>query len=262
MKPSNPNFWTNLNGQLALRNLEKEEAVYRNNIFPAMRAGIIDEAIMIYYEIYDCHSGGYIDDSLYQHGDCKIYKDDIVLDIGANIGIFARFASDKGAKKVYAFEPVQENFKLLALNRPDNCEAHRIAVTNKDNDSISIAYKPNAPGGSSIFKYDDGILQNVMTMTITTLIKSKLIQQPDFIKMDIEGAETLAFKGIADEILQKTRCIAMEVHNDVIGDTGIDYIYSRLTKLGFTSFTLHNPDNNNIVWFTNKNINKKLHNTL
>jgi len=254
MKPSNPNFWTNVKGQITLRNLEIEEKVYRHNIFRSWFNRIIDEAIVIYYEIYDCHSGNYIDDSLYQREGCYIKKDDIVLDLGANIGIFSRFASDKGAKKVYSFEPVQENFKLLSLNIPDNCEAHKLAISNEDNKTVSIAYKPDCPGGSSIHKHDDGILQKCMTMTITTLIKNKLIQQPDFIKMDIEGAETLAFKGITDEILQKTRCIAMEVHNDVIGDEGVDYIYSRLTKLGFTSFTLHNPDKNNIVWFTNKNI--------
>tara|TARA_R110002074_G_scaffold396066_1_gene585002 strand:- start:344 stop:1111 length:768 start_codon:yes stop_codon:yes gene_type:complete len=255
MKPSNPNFWTSIDGRLSLRNLETEESVYRNNIFPAWKKNIIDEAIVIYYEIYDCHSSTYIDDSLYQKDDCYIKQGDIVLDLGANIGIFSRFASDKGAEKVYSFEPIQENFKLLALNMPDNCEAHKLAISNEDNKTVSIAYKPDCPGGSSMLKYDDGVLQKCMTMTVSTLIKNKLIQQPDFIKMDIEGAETLAFKGITDTVLKKTRCIAMEMHNDVIGDEGVEYIYSRLTKLGFTSFTLYNPDNNNIVWFTNKNIN-------
>jgi len=254
MKPINPNFWTDVNGQLSLRNLEKEESVYRNNMFPSWRAGEIDEPLLIYYEVYDCHSSVYIDDSLYQRGDCFLKEGDVVLDLGANIGIFSRFASDKGAKKIYAFEPVQENFKLLALNRPENCEAHRIAVSNKNNEAVKISYKPNCPGGSSILKYDDGILQTCMTMKISTMIKNNLIEQPDFIKMDIEGAEVMAFEGITDAILKKVRCIAMEMHNDVIGEDGVSYIYERLKKLGFKSFTLTNPDQNNIVWFRNTNI--------
>jgi len=86
------------------------------------------------------------------------------------------------------------------------------------------------------------------------MIKNNLIEQPDFIKMDIEGAEVMAFEGITDAILKKVRCIAMEMHNDVIGKDGVSYIYERLKKLGFKSFTLTNPDNNNIVWFTNTNI--------
>jgi len=254
MKPSNPNFWTDLNGQLALRNLESEEAVYRHNIFPSWKSGKIDEPILIYYEVYDCHSSVYIDDSLYQRGDCFIKEGDVVLDLGANIGIFSRFASDKGAKKVYSFEPVQENFKLLALNRPDNCEAHRIAVSNKNNQAVQISYKPDCPGGSSMLKHDDGILQTCMTMKISTMVKNGLIEQPDFIKMDIESAEVLAFEGISDAILKKVRCIAMEMHEEFISKEDSNKIYNRLHNLGFESFTLNNPDNNNIVWFTNNKL--------
>ena len=254
MKPNNPNFWTDINGQLVLRNLEREESIYRNNIFPAWSKNQIDEAILIYYEVYDCHGGGYIDDSLYQFNECFIKEGDVVLDLGANIGIFTRFASDKGAKKVYSFEPVQENFRLLSLNRPDNCEAHRIAISNKDNDAVQISYKPNCPGGSSIIKYEDGILQTCMTMTVDTLINNGVIEQPDFIKMDIEGAEVLAFDGISDDVLRKIRCITMEMHEDVIGKEDSDKIYDRLRSLGFKPFTLYNPDNNNIVWFTNNNL--------
>lgn len=254
MKPSNPNFWTNVNGQLNLRNLEQEERVYRHNIFPSWIEREIDEPIFIYYEVYDCHSSVYIDDSLYQRGDCFIKEGDVVLDLGANIGIFSRFASDKGAKKVYSFEPVQENFKLLALNRPDNCEAHRIAVSNENNAAVKISYKSNCPGGSSILKYDDGILQTCMTMKVSTMITNGLIEQPDFIKMDIEGAEVMAFQGITDSHLNKVRCIAMEIHVNTIGDEGVEYIYSRMETLGFNHFTLLNPDQNNIVWFTNTQI--------
>ena len=254
MKPSNPNFWTDLNGQLVLRNLEKEEAVYRNNIFPAWSKNQIDEPIVIYYEVYDCHGGGYIDDSLYQLGNCIIKEGDVVLDLGANIGIFSRFASDKGAKKVYSFEPIQENFKLLSLNRPSNCEAHRIAVSNKDNEAVNIAYKPECPGGSSMIKYDNGVIQTCMSMRVETLVNNGVIEQPDFIKMDIEGAEVLAFEGISDDILIKTRCIAMEMHEEAISKEDSNKIYNRLRGLGFNDFTLKNPDNNNIVWFTNKNL--------
>lgn len=258
MQPSDPNFWTDVNGQLILRNLQEEETAYRHDVFPSYQAGFIDEPILIYYEIYDCHGADYIDDSLYQQKDCFIKEGDVVLDLGANIGIFSRFASDKGAKKVYSFEPVQENFKLLALNRPANCEAHRIAISNKDNETVQIAYKPNCPGGSSIVLYEDGILQNCMTMTVSTMIKIGLIEQPDFIKMDIEGAEVLAFKGITDDILSNVRCIAMEMHNDAIGQEGIDYIYNRMNDLNFTAFTLWNPDNCNIVWFTNTKLEQEL----
>ena len=254
MKPSNPNFWTRVDGRLALRNLEREEHAFRHNIFQSWQRGEIDEPILIYYEVYDLHQSpaNNLNNSLYERGACWIKTDDVVLDLGANIGIFSRFASDRGARKVYSFEPIQENFELLMLNRPNNCEAHRIAVSNKDNQSISMAYDKNTPGGSS-FVAKSGPEQTVMTMTINTLVENGVIESPDFIKMDIEGAEVVAFEGIRDTILRNTRCIAMEMHANVLPEADVQGIYDRLISLGFKSYTLTNPDKCNIVWFTNTN---------
>lgn len=254
MKPINPYFWTRLGGELVYRDLETEEAKWNHDIFGSWHLGKIDEAIVIYYEIYDCVNGGYTDDSIYQKGDVVIKPGDRVLDIGANIGIFARFAADRGASKIYSFEPVQENFQLLSLNRPEQCEAHRLAISNTDNQSINIAYKADAPGGSSIFKHDNGVLQNVMSMSLDTLINNGIIEGVDFMKMDIEGAEVHAFRGISDANLSKIRCIAMEMHLNVIGDDGAKEIYDRLHGLGFTSFTIFNPAGDNICFFANQKL--------
>lgn len=254
MKPINPHFWTKLNGELAYRNLEAEEAKWNHDIFNSWHLGKIDEAIVIYYEIYDCVNGGYTDDSIYQKGDVIIKPGDRVLDVGANIGIFARFAADKGASKIYSFEPVQENFQLLSLNRPEQCEAHRLAISDADNQSINIAYTANAPGGSSIFQHNDGVLQNVMSMSLDTLINNGIVEGVDFMKMDIEGAEVHAFRGISDANLSKIRCIAMEMHLNVIGEDGSKEIYDRLHGLGFTSFTIFNPAGDNICFFANQKL--------
>lgn len=250
MKPSNPNFWTRVAGRLQYRNLGWEESQVRHSVFPAYFNGEVDEPVLIYYEVYDCHSSGYINDSLYQREECYIRPGDVVLDLGANIGIFSRFASDSGASKIYSFEPTLENFELLMLNRPENCEAHRIAVCDQDNVALQIAYKTDCPGGSSIVKYDNGVLQTCMGMTVSTMIDNKIIEQPDFIKMDIEGAEMYAFDGIRDEHLMAARCLTMEIHVEAIGKAEADKIYNRMHGLGFESWTLFNPDQCNIIWFT------------
>lgn len=175
---------------------------------------------------------------MYQWGECLIKEGDVVVDLGANIGIFSNKASELGASKIYSFEPVKENFELLMLNRPANCEPFKLAVGSSDLQTFEIAYKADCPGGSSIIKHDGGQLQPCLTVTLDSLISGGLIDRIDFLKVDIEGAEVEAFKGISDENLKGIRCIAMEVHNPEIGQEGKDYIYGRLHSLGFSSFTV------------------------
>ena len=85
MKPLNPNFWTRVAGRLQYRNLGWEESQVRHSVFPAYFNGEVDEPVLIYYEVYDCHSSGYVNDSLYQREECYIRPGDVVLDLGANI---------------------------------------------------------------------------------------------------------------------------------------------------------------------------------
>jgi FkbM family methyltransferase len=54
-------------------------------------------------------------DKLYFQEGVSISPGDIVLDVGANIGVFALCAAKQGAN-VYAYEPIPSTFELLQLN--------------------------------------------------------------------------------------------------------------------------------------------------
>jgi FkbM family methyltransferase len=54
-------------------------------------------------------------DKLYFQEGVSILADDIVLDVGANIGVFTLFAARQGAQ-VYAYEPVPPTFEVLQHN--------------------------------------------------------------------------------------------------------------------------------------------------
>jgi FkbM family methyltransferase len=252
MKSSNPFFWTDQDGRLLCRNLEIEYEVVSADVFAAYRSQKIDEPVVIFYEIYKNEGLGLVNDCIYQINECKIDQEDVVLDLGGNIGIFSRFASEVGASKIFTFEPVQENFKLLSLNRPTNCEIHRLAVTDVDNQGVKISYKDWAPGGSSINYPEGGSEQTVMTISLDTLINNKVIQIPNFMKIDVEGSEVMVFSGISDDNLSKISKISMELHKKVIGDSGVNYIYDRLHSLGFRSFTIYSPTQDDQVYFWKK----------
>lgn len=121
-----------------------------------------------------------------------------VLDIGANIGIYALIAGDKVGKKgkVYAFEPVPENIKLLGHNLRQNAAANvrivRSAAGDKQGsvdislvkDSLATHYIGAHPKNSIPVKVD----------TIDNFVKTHTLKV-DCIKMDIEGYEGFALEG-------------------------------------------------------------------
>ena len=56
-------------------------------------------------------------DEEYSKPKFEIETDDVVLDIGAHIGLFTLFASQFCTNgKIYCFEPIKENFELLQEN--------------------------------------------------------------------------------------------------------------------------------------------------
>ncbi len=128
----------------------------------------------------------------------KIFKEyikpgDTVLDIGANIGYHTLLASKLGAK-VYAFEPEPETFKLLQKNvEYNNCVAVLInkAVSDK-NGTVTLYINPDNNGGHSLeYKHEKSV--EVEAVALDEYFPDL---KPDFIKMDIEGAEYHALLGM------------------------------------------------------------------
>jgi hypothetical protein len=64
-----------------------------------------------------------------------IEPDDIVVDIGANIGVFTLFAASKTRNKIYAYEPFPANIELvnrnIQANNITNVATEKAAVTDK-----------------------------------------------------------------------------------------------------------------------------------
>ena len=79
----------------------------------------------------------------YSSKDFSIKNDDIVIDVGAHIGLFALFASQYcKSGKIYCFEPVKENYDLLleTLISPDQVvqspEGEHYALRNYSSTSL------------------------------------------------------------------------------------------------------------------------------
>lgn len=150
--------------------------------------------------------------------DCEIRPDDIVVDIGAHIGFFSIYAAEKARRgKVYAFEPVPENVRLLEENVKHNNLRNVIpiqkAVSGKS-EKRDFIISEGSVGGHS-FAYEEGIQKNsvqVESVALDEWMERENIRI-DFLKMDCEGAEYEILFNMKKEYLKKIQRISMEYHD-------------------------------------------------
>jgi FkbM family methyltransferase len=127
----------------------------------------------------------------------EVRPNGVFWDIGANVGFYSLLASKLVASgKVYAFEPAPRNLsylrKHLAINRVANVEILELAVSDRNGiSSFEIeesGFMGHLSGGGQI---------TVPTATLDSLVEEGKVLPPDYVKMDIEGAELQALRGAA-----------------------------------------------------------------
>lgn len=173
------------------------------------------ECFWPYYGI--CFVGEY--DPILSH----ISGSDVVIDAGANIGIFTLLASRK-ARKVIAVEPDPENFSYLVRNVKLNNAENVILVNEALSDYVGEG-RISGRGLSAALSPNKGTA--VKVTTIDAILRQLRVTKADIVKMDIEGEEVKALNG---EYLPKVRELMVEVHNEKANRV----IRNRLETLGFT----------------------------
>lgn len=138
---------------------------------------------------------------IYGTGEQGVHSGDVVLDCGANVGVFAREALDAGAAKVVAIEPAPENVEVLRRNFQEEIASGRVVVYPKgvwDKDDILTLKIDPENSAADTFVIDRKEATGSVQVPLTTIDKlSAELELPrvDYIKMDIEGAEPNALRG-------------------------------------------------------------------
>lgn len=165
-------------------------------------------------------------------------KDDIVvLDIGANIGLFSLYVQDR-ARRVYAVEPTPSHFeKLLKLTKNyDNIKPLNIALHNKNETIQFYTCQFNSTMNSSVNCYENSIPVDVQAKTLRTIIDEQGLTHVDFVKCDIEGSEIAALT--ADTVSEVKDIVDMwflevhPTHNKSLQDNRFDLI-QMFKKVGY-----------------------------
>jgi FkbM family methyltransferase len=167
----------------------------------------------------------------------EIGPQDIVFDVGANVGNFSVYAAQKTKNSIYSFEPIVENFILfqenINRNRALNIIPINAAVTGSTGSAqMNLSYAGTA---HSIVQseYSIGQTVTVSTVDMMSFCRDHNIQRIDFLKIDCEGAENEIILGLAAEFLAQIVKIAIEHHERF---THIDHtaINRHLEKHGFS----------------------------
>jgi FkbM family methyltransferase len=160
----------------------------------------------------------------------RIKMDDIVIDAGANIGMFSLLASRRVGNegKVIAVEPQKDNFNFLEENIRMN-ELKNIRTINRalySEDDQTLSFEGIGVSGHLSSKKTDN---SVATISLGSIV-SELSGQNFWIKMDIEGGEEFVFALNQDlSYLDKMNGIAYEIHSR----EGLELLNGQLVKLGF-----------------------------
>jgi FkbM family methyltransferase len=154
---------------------------------------------------------------------------DLVYDVGANIGLYARLlVHELDASTVIAFEPWEKNRRSFLLNARlggiekrikllpyaiadfDNQAAFQVDDVQSTSGTLDVAH----PGAASTGRSNIGLpplLTTVNCRTLDSLLADGL-DRPQVLKIDVEGSEDLVLRG-ARRLLETDRpSLLIELH--------------------------------------------------
>lgn len=180
-----------------------------------------------------------------------------ILDVGANHGKMSRPLAKLPGATVHAFEPVPYNFTLLArvTRSLPNVTRHNFALSNvKGQVSIYIPVRPSkriSPGAAHMG--DTAHAETFGTATAPTVAELRIdtdtlddtaqrerITKVDFMKIDVEGAESLVIEGGSRTVAQHKPAIYCEISQrcENLGRTP-RHIIEPLQQLGYRLFAFN-----------------------
>ena len=138
----------------------------------------------------------------YETEKVKVRSGGVVIDCGANIGLFSAYASGKGAV-VYAFEPdpfIIEKYLSKTAEWNPNINICKFALADKDEVLNFAQNHHNMSAGkltdnNCVSSADGTSFIPVQAITLDMFVQKNNLQRVDFIKADIEGAERYMLMG-------------------------------------------------------------------
>ncbi len=179
-----------------------------------------------------------------------VIADAVVADIGANAGYYSLVASAKAyAGSVFSFEPDQRSVRQLKenihLNKITNIHPIELAISSVTSEfPLYLAGSENT-GMTGLRKPDTftGSTESVQVIYLDEWVLLLGVERIDLIKMDIEGSEMEALKGMK-EVLQSFRPVLfVEICQELLSrfDARVEDIYTFLEGFSYQAYQIIAP---------------------
>lgn len=195
----------------------------------------------------------------------SLSENDILWDVGANIGIYSLYASQRKKLKVMAFEPAAANYWLLNKNiqlnqAHDRVSAYLVALADKSKferlylrktefgAALNVLHQPVTDYGDM---FGPEAEQGVFSCSIDDAVINYDLPSPTAIKIDVDGLEFNVLQG-GKKILSEggLRKIQLETNSDNIKQLadiicflksyGYKLIAERRSKVFLPNSSIHN----------------------
>jgi FkbM family methyltransferase len=178
----------------------------------------------------------------------RLRPGDIFVDVGANIGYFTLLGAELVGQqgRVVAIEASTSAVEQLKANVARNCLGGVVRCVHaaaSDCEGIATLYEGQKGniGSASIVRAEGLLSENVRSAPLGELLLPDEIEFVRVIKIDVEGAESLVFKGM-QPLLSRLRPDTEIVMEITPGLSGTDDVVRVLAKEGWNTYALKPQD--------------------
>jgi FkbM family methyltransferase len=145
-------------------------------------------------------------------------RDTVVIDVGANLGMFSLYAAFRGARRVYAFEPNREAYRCMLANIETNglqatIAPYRHAVTSRSHEVVAIPKAASPQNRICHASVPGDEHESVTTISLDDIVRKEGLSRVDLLKMDCEGCEYEILAATTPATFSRIGRIILEYHD-------------------------------------------------
>jgi FkbM family methyltransferase len=231
-------------------------------IYPKTELWIKNKKVKLHHDPWD-HS------AFWSYYECILREDykeidpeDVVVDVGANLGFFTLHAIKKGAAKCYSIEPISKTFDYLVKN-VEGLPVVPINLGIGSSERTDYFVGGEVTSISRLSDYDSTVEKGwfgkktekieVKLKPFNQILNENGIGFIDYLKVDCEGGELDVFNTIDPDYLRyRVKKIAGEIHIGIIGLDQYTKIKDQLIEAGFDYSDDYDGIRDLVVFFAKK----------